>query len=92
MQDEPVLIEQTAKKWKAFKILGTVLSLGGVGLYAWHLVVNFYVRWEIDHDFDTPTDIEYLFVGAWPFTASVLFVSGIGVLCYARFMAWWRHG
>ena len=92
MQDEPVLIEQTAKKWKAFQILGTVLSLGGVGLYAWHLVFNFYVPLAIDPDFDTPTDIEYLIVGAWPITAAVLIVSGFVVLGYARFMAWWRHG
>lgn len=95
-QEPPVLIELTAKRWKALIVIAYILGWIGVTLIIWQLWAGFY-RPLISHGFGvTGTDYTNLLSGAFIGVSGILglvfltFAMAIGF--YARFMAWWRHG
>jgi hypothetical protein len=94
--EEIVLIERTAKRWKALKLAAALVAALGlvlVGLQMWFGLYAPLIRGG---------------AGAWPRDAEIGLLDGLSgpagwagavvlfaALCigtYARFMAWWRHG
>jgi hypothetical protein len=78
----PILIEQTAKIWKALQFLGGILTLvGAVGLFA--IYRRHFVRF-FGEDIGGPPDSSVpLF--------QVLTAVGVGIMTVGGIAAWWYH-
>ena len=88
------LIELTAKRWKALKVIA--VALGGLGLVfiLWQLWAGLY-RPLLDQGFVTehaPAALREAFIGPAGVAGMAIFAAGLAVAIYARFMAWWHHG
>jgi hypothetical protein len=92
----PMLIELTAKRWKALTLISAALLVLGLVILSWQMWVEVY-RPILDLDqprgaFAPLDQFREAMGGAggivgWLF---VLVAAALGL--YARFMAWWRHG
>ena len=74
----PVTIQQTAKRWKAFQIIGWMLIVVGAALAIWS--VSQQPTW--DHLQRDPTFL---------FGVAFVVLGGLSD-SYGRFMSWWHHG
>jgi hypothetical protein len=94
--DEIVLIELTAKRWKALKLTASIIAALGFTLIASQLWFGLYAPLIEGNASAWPKDAEAgLFDGlsgptGW--AGIVILVAALSVGIYARFMAWWRHG
>jgi len=92
----PVLIELTAKRWKALMLISAALLMLGLLVLGWQLWDQVY-RPVLDLEsargsfvpFERFTDA---MGGAGGVVGWLLIAAAAALGLYARFMAWWRHG
>ena len=94
-EDYPFLIELTAKRWKGFILLAFLLGFGGMFLFFWQVWTIVY-RPLMEGSFvlgTTPLSrFPEVFTSFAGILGCILFIAAIVIGCYARVMAWWRHG
>ena len=92
----PLLIELTAKRWKALMLVSAVLMLIGLAVLSWQMWVEVY-RPILEAGFGAaqPAPFERFkdaMSGPEAAIGWLFLVIAIVLGLYARFMAWWRHG
>lgn len=92
----PVLIELTAKRWKALIVIAFLLGWSGIALVIWQLWLGLY-RPLIGDGFKGGSEayadlLSGAIIGPVGIIGLVLLAGALGIGFYARFMAWWRHG
>lgn len=93
----PLLIELTAKRWKALMLVAVALMALGFLMLGWQLWAEVY-RPILDLDQSRAaaalqfTRLMEAMSGAAAWIGWLLVLAGTVLGIYARFMAWWRHG
>ena len=92
----PLLIELTAKRWKALMLASAGLMILGLLVLGWQMWAEVYRPiLELDQAPGAFQPMERLKGALGGFAAGIgwaLLIAAIGIGLYARFMAWWRHG
>lgn len=94
--DDIVLIERTAKRWKALKLVAAVIGAAGFLLVSWQLWSGLYAPLIQGGTAGWPHDAEAGLLdgmsGPAGWIGIFVLIVAFCVGTYARFMAWWRHG
>ena len=94
--EPPVLIELTAKRWKALIVIAFVFGWAGLGLVFWQMWLGLYRPLSSD-GFTRGSEaygslLSDAFLGPLGILGMLFLATAFGIGVYARFMAWWRHG
>ena len=91
----PFLIELTAKRWKGLFLIAFTLGFAGLFLFFWQLWVIVYRQlMESGYNIETSSVQVFtqIFTNFFGIVACLLLLASLIIGCYAKFMAWWRHG
>ncbi|MEE2760505.1 MAG: hypothetical protein VYE18_03580 [Pseudomonadota bacterium] len=94
-QAPPTLVELTAKRWKGLIVVGYAFLFAGltlIGTQVWSGVYRPMFEGQLSLTQSSTALLVNTFTGAGGIAAGIFIVSALGLVIYARFMAWWRHG
>ena len=95
INEPPILIELTAKRWKGLTLLAAILAWLGIALLMWNLWRGLYAPLLETGLVPSSAPAELFanaFSGFGVIFSLALLVSAMVIGFFARFMAWWRHG
>lgn len=89
-----VLIEMTAKRWKAWQVVSAGLTVIGLLFIGWQLWAGLYQPLMSEGFASGPAATlgSDAFLGPAGIIGIIFMAAALGVGVYARFMAWWHHG
>ena len=91
----PTLIELTAKRWKGLIVVGYAFLFPGlvlIGNQVWSGLYRPMFEGQLRLTQSPTTLLGDTFTGAGGIAGGILLAIALGLMIYARFMAWWRHG
>jgi len=94
-QVPPTLIELTAKRWKGLIVVGYAFLIVGlvlIGTQVWNGLYGPMFEGQLNLTQSPTALLVDSLTGTGGIAGGLAIASALGLVMYARFMAWWRHG